>query len=93
MEGPQCLLARYRALSLQNSTKDIVLQMVCGFNYSTSLDQGKVHQATNTIQCRTEVRAGPQRSPHPGPRDDQGGPGTQTQSWGLPWGPHRVFLH
>lgn len=92
MEGRQCLLAQYRALSLQNSTKDVILQTVCGFNYSTSLDRGKVHQATNTIQRQTEVRAGPQGTPHPGPRDDQGGPRIQTQNWGLPCSPHRAFL-
>lgn len=72
-----------RALSLCNSTQDILEELVNGFHYCTSLDEGKVHRATDTTQCWTEVRAGPQGSPDPEPRDDQGAPRTQTQIWGL----------
>lgn len=48
MDGPRCLLAQDGAMSLQNSTEDIVQKLVNWFNYSTSLGQEKMHQATHT---------------------------------------------
>lgn len=48
-----------RALSLQSSKEDAVEELIGGFNSSISLDKGKVCQAMDTIQCKTEVRPGP----------------------------------
>lgn len=41
-----------------------------GFSYDLSQYKVLVHQATNTIQCWSEVRAGPEWSPQPGSQDD-----------------------
>uniref|UniRef100_G1Q1Q1 Ras-GEF domain-containing protein n=1 Tax=Myotis lucifugus TaxID=59463 RepID=G1Q1Q1_MYOLU len=41
----------------QSSNRDIPEGLVNRFNYSTSLDPGKVHRATDTIQGRTQCAA------------------------------------
>lgn len=66
-EGPGGRPALNRALSLWNSTQDVLEELVNGFHYCTALDERKGHRATDTIRCWTEVRAGPQGSPHPAP--------------------------
>lgn len=47
----------YGALSLQSCIQEILEEMVCGFNYSNSLDNYQVHQR-NKDQCCSEVRKG-----------------------------------
>ena len=44
--------------SLQNSTQEVVEELPNGFDSTNSLDEGQVHEATRTIQCCSEMRAG-----------------------------------
>ena len=44
--------------SLQNSSKKVIEELPNGFNFTNSLGKGKVPEATNTIQCCSEMRTG-----------------------------------
>lgn len=55
-------------MSLQSSKKDVLEALGQGPNYPTYRAKGQVHRANTTIQRWSEVRAGPEGSPHPGPR-------------------------
>lgn len=58
--------------------------LVGGFHDSTSLDEGKAHQATDTIQRQTEVRADAGESPRTGSPGGVSVLRTQTPIWGSP---------
>lgn len=77
------------ALSLQRSNEDIIEVLAHGPHYTTYWVRVPVHQAGNTVQCLSELRAGPGRSPHPGPQDEQGGQ-EQAQVWASQGLPTRV---
>nr|XP_055180441.1 uncharacterized protein LOC129509079 isoform X3 [Nyctereutes procyonoides] len=52
---PQVIAGKMRrTLSLQSCTQEILEETVCGFNYSNSLDNYQVHQATKD-QCCSKV--------------------------------------
>lgn len=65
VEGPRCQLAPYRALSLQSSSQDILQELFKGPGHSIYQVRVQVHQDPNTVPSWSEVRAGPQRAPHP----------------------------
>ena len=44
--------------ALQNSSQKVIEELPNGFNFTNSLGKGKVPEATNTIQCCSEIRAG-----------------------------------
>ena len=55
-----------RALSFQNSTQEIFEELHDGFDFSPSLVKEQEQQATSSILCRSEVRAGAEGLyPHP----------------------------
>ena len=56
-----------RALSFQNSTQEIFEELCDGFDFSPSLVKRQEQQATSSILCRSEVRAGAEGLPahHP----------------------------
>lgn len=58
---------------------EIVGELAEGLTDTMDRCTGQERLARDTIQCRSEVRAGPQ----PGPQADSGGTRTQTQTWGL----------
>lgn len=45
-------------LSLQSSQEDIIEVLACGPDYTTYGVRVQVHQADDTVQCLSEVRAG-----------------------------------
>lgn len=81
--------AQCPALSLQSSDKDIVEALGHGSIYATYRATGQVRRANTSIQRWSEVRAGPQGSPHPGKQDEQGGT-RPVSKLGTPLGPCRA---
>lgn len=65
MEGSRCRLVPPRALSLQSSSQDILEELFKGPGYSIYRVRVQVHQGPDTAPSWSEVRAGPQRTPHP----------------------------
>lgn len=61
-QAPDSSCSGYWALFLQNSAQEVVSELADGFTYFPY--KGPVHQATNTIQHCSEVRAGTEASVH-----------------------------
>ncbi|KAK1332865.1 hypothetical protein QTO34_006396 [Cnephaeus nilssonii] len=54
-KGQMCQARKSVQCQTESSKEDIVEELVNVFNYSTFLNPGKVHQATDTIQCAAEL--------------------------------------
>uniref|UniRef100_A0A2K5LXK6 Ras-GEF domain-containing protein n=1 Tax=Cercocebus atys TaxID=9531 RepID=A0A2K5LXK6_CERAT len=68
----------------QSSTQQIKQELLDGFHFSIFFKEGQGPPATNHGQCWSGVRLGTEGSPQTGTPENQGGPRTQTQIWGLP---------
>ena len=68
-----------QALYSRSSTPENMEELAEGFTSTLDRCNAQERLARNTIQCQSEVRAGP----HRGPQAPWGGTRTQTQVWGL----------